>query len=200
MRTLIETAEPGRPPALALALLSGTYSTPEDFVRAGFPEAVRAHGIDAEIVMAQVRASDFSDGSIVRQIRDDVVQPAIERGARRVWLAGVSLGGLAALSFAARHGDALEGIVLISPYPAMRPQLRDLDDVREAWSWLARSRSQRVPVHCYYATGDRFVSGQRRMAAVLDADRVREMPGGHDWESWGRLWNEFLATSGKALQ
>jgi len=55
MRTLIDRAEV--PDGVVLALLSGTYSEPEDFVREGFPDAVRAHGIEADIVMAAVRAA-----------------------------------------------------------------------------------------------------------------------------------------------
>ena len=217
MRTLIEAAVPGREPELALALLSGTYSAPEDFVREGFPAAVREQGIHAEIVMAEVRAAHFADGSIVRSIREDVVLPALARGLRRIWLAGVSLGGLAALSYAARHDEDIEGIVLISPYPATRDVLRELEEAgglaqwkplippegdleREAWLWLADARAHRVPVHCYFASGDRFASGQRRMAQALDSRRVCEIPGGHDWDSWRKLWTEVLAASKNALQ
>jgi enterochelin esterase-like enzyme len=217
MRTLVETAIPGRRPELAIALLSGTYSEPEDFVREGFADAVRTHGIDAEIVMAKVRAAHFADGSIVRRIREEVVLPAVQRGCKRLWLAGISLGGLAALSFAARHEDDIEGIVLISPYPATREVLREVEAAggvglwkatipaggdleREAWAWLAGARSHRVAVHCYYASGDRFASGQRRMAETLDAACVREMPGSHDWPSWRKLWGEFLSVSKASLK
>src|SRR4051812_28517104 len=103
MRTIIETANDGIRPKLMMALLSGTYSQPEDFVREGFGAEVHAQGIDAEVVMAEVRAAWFADGTIVDRIRESVVVPARERGCERIWLAGVSLGALAALSFAARH-------------------------------------------------------------------------------------------------
>lgn len=217
MRTIIDTAIPGPQPALTLALLSGTYSAAEDFVREGFPAAVREQGIAAEVVMAEVRAAYFADGSIVRRIREDVVQPAVERGCTRIWLAGISLGGLAALAFAARHEEDLEGIALIAPYPATREVLLELESAggldrwkpvipaegdleREAWSWLAGARANRVAVRCYIATDDRFAPGQRRMAQALDAAHVRELPGTHDWEAWRRLWKEFLASSRGVLQ
>ena len=216
MRTIIEPADEGRRPALLLALLSGTYSEPEDFVREGFPESVHAHGIDAEVVMAPVRAAWFADGSIVRRIRESIVVPARERGHTRIWLAGVSLGGLAALSYAARHESDIEGILLISPYPATRDVLREMEAAgglgrwrpvippegdleREAWMWLAASREGRPPVHCYFASGDRFAPGQRAMAQALDPARVRERPGGHDWRAWRALWDEFLADSRAVL-
>ena len=217
MRTLIETALEGRQPALLIALLSGTYSEPEDFVRAGFPAAARAHGIDAELVMAETRAAWFADGSVVQRIHDSVVAPARARGKSRIWLAGISLGGLAALSYAARHETDIAGIVLISPYPATRDILREVDAAggldhwhpsipaggdleREAWLWLATSRDASAPVHCYYATGDRFVEGQRRMAEALDPARCGELPGGHDWPAWRSLWDTFLTRSHAVLQ
>src|SRR5438874_11183933 len=111
MRTLIEAPRSAREPGLLLGLLSGTYSAAEDFIREGFTTAVREHGIDAEMALAEVRAAYFADGSIANRIRESVVLPARLRGRSRIWLAGISLGGLAALSFAARHEDDLEGIV-----------------------------------------------------------------------------------------
>jgi hypothetical protein len=122
MRTIVHSA--GKETALSLVLLTGTYSEPEDFVREGFPAAVSERRIDAEIVMAEVRAAWFADGSIVERLHESVVAPARERGRSRIWLAGISLGGLAALSYAARHESAIAGIVLISPYPATRDVLR----------------------------------------------------------------------------
>jgi S-formylglutathione hydrolase FrmB len=207
VRTLLHKAD-GKTP-LSLALLTGTYSEPEDFVREGFPAAVDEHGVDAEVVMAEVRAAWFADGSIVQRIHDSVVMPARNRGRTRVWLAGISLGGLAALSYAARHEREVAGIVLISPYPATRDVLREMEAAggpgqwkpvippegdleREAWLWLAAPADGRPPVHCYFASGDRFADGQRRMAQTLAPDRVHEMPGGHDWPAWRALWLEFL--------
>jgi len=215
MRTLLHRAP--SPDGVTLALLSGTYSEPEDFVRERFPDAARKHGLNADIVMAAVRAAHFADGSIVGRIRESVVLPARERGAKRIWLAGISLGALASLSYAARHEDDIEGIVLISPYPATREVLREMDEAgglgqwkpvippdgdleREAWLWLAASRQGRAPVHCYFASGDRFAHGQRRMAAAVAPERVREIPGGHDWSAWRALWDAFLADSGATVR
>jgi pimeloyl-ACP methyl ester carboxylesterase len=217
MRTLIQRAQVADGAPVLLVLLTGTFSEPEDFVREGFPAAVREHGIDAEVVMAEARAAWFADGSIVERLREAVVLPAKARGRSRIWLAGISLGALAALSYAARHEEDIEGIVLISPYPATREVLREMDEAgglgqwkpvippegdleREAWLWLAASCGARAPVHCYFASGDRFAPGQRRMAQAVAPERVREMPGGHDWSAWRALWSEFLANSKAALR
>jgi pimeloyl-ACP methyl ester carboxylesterase len=214
MRTLIQPAPAGA--RLAVALLSGTYTQPEDFVREGFPQALRAHGVDAEVAMCEVRAAWFADGSIVRRIRESVVDPLRASGRERIWLAGISLGGLAALSYAARHAADIVGIVLISPYPGTREVLREMEEAgglaqwhpaippegdpeREAWRWLAAGNGT-PPVHCYFASGDRFAPGQRLMARALDPRRVRELPGGHDWTAWRALWSGFLDDTAAALR
>ena len=211
MRSILDSTAARDDTKLSLILLSGTYSEPEDFVREGFAHAVAERGIHAEVVMAEVRAAWFADGSIVQRIHDELVVPARKRGRSRIWLAGVSLGGLAALSYAARHQGEVAGILLISPYPATREVLREMEAAggpgrwkpaippegdleREAWLWLASPDGERPPVHCYFASGDRFAAGQRRMAETLAPERVREMPGGHDWSSWRTLWDEFLSS------
>jgi pimeloyl-ACP methyl ester carboxylesterase len=200
-----------------VALLAATFSEPEDFRREGFPDAMRAHGIDAELVMAELRAAWVADGSIVERIDEAIVEPARTRGSERIWLGGVSLGALAALGYAARHAGALEGLALISPYPATRAVLDEIDaagglarwhpDIpeggdleREAWHWLGHRPSGAPAVHCYFASSDRFAEGQRRIAAVLPPGAARELPGGHDWEAWRALWDAFLDDRAALLQ
>jgi pimeloyl-ACP methyl ester carboxylesterase len=208
MRTLID-AVPGARSPLAIVLLSGSFTAPEDFVREGFIDALRDRGIEAQVVMAEVRMAYFADDSVVRRIRESAVQPARQRGATRVWLAGISLGGLAAVCYRARHPGEIEGMLLMSPYPGTRDVLREIDAAgglaqwnpavapegdleREAWSWLAAHGAATPDVHCYFGSEDRFVSGQRKMAQAMAPDCVRETSGGHDWPDWRRMWIDFL--------
>lgn len=217
MRTLIHPAGAGARGDLSLALLCGTYSEPEDFVREGFPGAANARGVAAEIVMAEMRAAWFADGSIVERIHAHIVRPARERGASRIWLAGISLGALAALGYAARHEGELEGVVLLSPYPATREVLREMQEAggpgswrppipqggdleREAWLWLCGRRAVPPQVHCYFGSADRFAEGQRMMARAVGPEHACELPGGHDWDAWRGFWDAFLQRCAKALR
>jgi pimeloyl-ACP methyl ester carboxylesterase len=206
MRTLIHVA--GARPVIAMGLLSGSYSTPEDFVREGFPQAVEERGFAARITMAEMRAAWFSDGSVVQRVRDSVVEPARALGMSRLWLVGISLGGLACLAYAAHHGRQIERMALLSPYPGTREVLREIDGAgglaqwrapqadanpeRDAWTWL-RDHGRGAPrVDCYFASGDRFAEGQRRMADCLAPAAVHEAAGGHEWRDWRAMWDDFL--------
>jgi pimeloyl-ACP methyl ester carboxylesterase len=208
VKTLVHAGVAGAPHR-AVAILNGSYSEPQDLVREGFFADADAHALASEVIAAELRASWFADGTIVDRIREHVVAPAQARGHRRIWLGGISLGALSALAYAARREQDLEGLVLLSPYPGARDVLREIDAAgglphwqpaipdegdfeREAWQWLAR-REPLLPVRCWFGRGDRFVEGQRRMAATLDPDCVHEREGGHDWPAWRAFWQEFAA-------
>jgi pimeloyl-ACP methyl ester carboxylesterase len=209
MRTLVDVVPASRSP-LAVVLLSGSFSAPEDFVREGFVSALRERGIDAQVVMTEMRMAWFADGSVVQRIRDAAILPALQRGARRVWLAGISLGGLATLCHAARHPGEAEGMVLMSPYPGTREVQREIEAAgglgrwkvsegaepdleRDAWTWLATRAAATPDVFCYFGSNDRFVDGQRTIARALAPGAAHEIPGGHEWSDWRRMWHAFLA-------
>ena len=124
MRTLVEKT--GSRPGLAIALLSGSYTEPEDLLREGFVDALRARRVEAEVVMAGTRAAYFADGSVVDRIRYSVLLPLRARGFQRIWIAGISLGALATLCHAARHEGEAERRVLLSPYHGTREVLSEI--------------------------------------------------------------------------
>lgn len=207
MRSIVDEGS-ARSGGLHLVLLSGGFIVAEDFVRRGFVERLRERGIDCPVTIAEVRMAYFADGSL-RPRLGAVLDTVRARGAQRVWIAGVSLGGLAALCHAAQD-DRLAGLALLSPYPGTRPVLREIEQAgslerwaaaatpedleREAWLWLARRAPGSPPVHAWYGSGDRFAAGQRQLARALPGDNVHEIAGGHDWPDWREMWNRFLET------
>ena len=214
MRTLVHPAATAREPTRVVALLTGSYSEPEDFVREGFEAAALASQLPAELVLAEMRATWFADGSIVDRIRATIVEPARRRGITDLWLGGISLGALSVMAYAARREADVRGLLLLAPYPATREVLLEIDMAggldawqpaippegdleREAWQWLRSRPAPRLPVHLRFGSEDRFASAQRRIGAALDPRLVHELPGGHDWATWRRCWDAFLADSCK---
>lgn len=209
MRILIDEAACEPSPEVLLVLLTGTFSEPEDFRREGFVAALRERGVHAQVALVGTPPAQVADGTIAGALREAVVAPSLARGRSRLWLAGISLGGLAALAYAARHEADLEGLVLLAPYPGTRDVIREIDAAgglaswrpgfdatadaeRDAWTWLATRGRGPLPAYLYYGESDRFADGQHRMGEALAADRVHRVPGGHDWPTWRRAWDAFL--------
>jgi pimeloyl-ACP methyl ester carboxylesterase len=195
----------GEPHAI---LLGGGFTEPDDFVREGFVARLLAQYPHAGVTLDAMPMALFADGSAVDRIAASVEAARTGR-ARRIWLAGISLGGLGALAFTAQHAGDIAGLVLMSPYPGTRLVQREIEDAggldawsahaqpfdleRETWLWLAQGGPGAPPTYLFFGNGDRFIEGQRRLAQAMKPVRHREIEGGHEWSDWGRMWDLFLA-------
>lgn len=213
MRILHEHAASDRLAQTLVILLPGALQPPEQFLRSGFADAVRARGLPLDLAMpdlAMRHIGETIDGSAQRRLHDDVVQPARRQGYRAIWLAGISIGGMMAVAYAECHPGDIDGLCLLAPYPGNRlltkrirasgglAQWRPDDAADDAesrmWQWLKTHRRQPdAPIiHLGYGRQDRFADGQEMMAEALDPASVDLIDGGHDWSAWRRLWDNFL--------
>jgi pimeloyl-ACP methyl ester carboxylesterase len=62
--------------------------------------------------------------SLVAALKERVDRIALERGEERILLFGESFGGALSLSFALRHPERLEGLVILNSFPFLRQRLR----------------------------------------------------------------------------
>lgn len=215
-------------------LLPGVYSRADDFVGEGFVEDLQRHAPACEMLLADAHLGYLVEGQLVRRLREDVVRPAPAVAAagspaaegpaaaavRRPWLVGISLGGLAALAYAMRHGDEVAGVLAIAPYLGRRTLLRDIsaaggplawsrrtappasDDgspgaLEDAlWHWFAQRAATpgaaTPPVYLGYGRADRFVDAQRVLQSLLPPGCTDVVDGGHDWPPWRALWQRWL--------
>ncbi|HEX5127245.1 MAG TPA: alpha/beta hydrolase [Rhodocyclaceae bacterium] len=198
-----------------IVMLPGVYNLPEDFIDKGFIAALRAHGVDADVIMADVHFGYFSDRTAVARIHDDIVIPARKHGYRDIWLVGISLGGFGALAYAsvyANHADQINGLFVIAPFPGTGDIIQEIrslggplpwsqtaaseqGDERIIWRWLAaqhRIRAQQPVMYFGTGTTDRYIGAQRMLAELLPPAHCRFIEGGHTWETWQQLWHAFL--------
>jgi pimeloyl-ACP methyl ester carboxylesterase len=218
MRTLPDLAGAGGPGLRAptlLVLLPPAAARLEEFQEQGFHAAVRRRGIEADILVADAGMEAHADGGIAEAIERLALEPARARGARAIWLAGISLGAYNALHYLSRHAGRVSGACLLAPYPGTGDVLAEIEahggpaawsrarpaggetagDDRAWWRWLCREcQAGAWPTSVHLATGgsDRFVRGQRMIAGLLPGDRVRILPGSHDWSTWRALWDDWL--------
>ncbi|MGO8914982.1 MAG: alpha/beta fold hydrolase [Stellaceae bacterium] len=212
MRVVHHKAPDQRPERILLVMLPGIGIEPEDFAARGFVHALHARGLPVDIVAACPDLDLYLDKTIAADIDTAIVAPARAAGYKRIWLFGVSLGGMGALLYARAHLASVEGIILLAPFlgtPGMvaevvragglvswQPgEIAANDGERALLGWLKNHVAALPPrplLYLGYARGDRFVEGHAMLADRLPAEQVLVTEGGHDWESWGRLWQQVL--------
>jgi pimeloyl-ACP methyl ester carboxylesterase len=188
--------------------LPGAYHGAQDFLAAGFAEAVRTRRIALDLDFVDLELAHVADRSALQRLRSDLVLPARAAGAS-VWLGGISLGGLFALSYAASYPGELDGLCLLAPYlgnrmltaeiaaarglAAWQPgELAETDEERRIWRYIKGRRAHSRPLYLGFGQGDRFAAAHALLAATLPADSVDVIAGGHEWSTWSRLWENFL--------
>lgn len=214
LRTLPVSA--GNDSRCLVVFLPGRGDVPEDYVRNGFGEALRQAGSQCDMVGVDAHMGYYFEGSIVERLEQDVIGPARARGVERVWLVGISLGGLGSLLYAREHPEGIAGIVLLSPFLGTEdvtsevaaagglrswkpPQSPGERDFRGVWDWLQGyapengGAANRPPLYLAYGARDRFAEVDAMLAEVLPKDRVFTLPGHHTWRTWRRLWAAVLA-------
>jgi pimeloyl-ACP methyl ester carboxylesterase len=207
-RAILEPARAGRIASQRVLLLPPAYSQPEDFLREGFADAVRARGLDLDLALIELRLQSVTDRSVLEELARLIVA-ARTASCLTVWLGGISLGAYIALACAERHCRELDGLCLFAPYLGSHivtqeieraggvggwepGELSEGDEERRIWRFLKRQARGPLPIHLGLGREDRFGVRHRTLAAALDASSVDVVPGGHEWPVWRALWERFL--------
>ena len=195
-----------------IVMLPGAMMTPQHYVDAGFPSALTQSSCAADLHLVEFDTGQISIAAALAitlaTLREDILQPARQRGYRRIVLGGISLGGAATLRYASEHANELDGLCLLAPYPGSRlttgaicaaggladwqPSAEQLRDPEfRVWQWIKQDAAKSA-VYLGYGQQDRFADGLEIMAACLPCAKVHTEPGGHDWPTWRSLWDNFL--------
>lgn len=207
MHSVKHLAQTERQAETLVILLPGALHGPEDFLREGFADAVQARGLAIDLQFAELQFEQVAGEQALPQLHTELVEPALTAGYSQLWLAGISIGGYVAMSYADRYPGHVHGLLLMAPYPGNRMttgeiakagglagwqpgELVEDDTERRNWQWL--KSQQGTEIHLGYGTEDRFADGHAMMAAVIPQAHVNRVPGGHDWPAWRMLWQNFL--------
>ena len=188
-----------------LVLLPGAQMRPEDVAESCFGE-VAQRGLALDLVAVDLGPDTVCGSAPLDALQAQILAPARPRY-RRIWLGGISLGGLVALAHAADTPGSVDGLCLIAPYPGNRLTLNAIEraggvdawqPARDAladpeirvWNWL--KAPPRLPAFVGYGSEDRFARGMQVLAGRFPPDAHHTVPGGHDWPTWRRLWADFL--------
>ena len=191
-----------------MAWLPGAYHAAQDFLAAGFAEAVRRRRSPLDLIFVDLELAHVGDRGALRRLRSDIVLPARAAGIS-MWLGGISLGGMVALDYAASYPGELDGLCLLAPYlgnrmltaeiaqapglAAWQPgELAETDEERRIWRYIKSRRTESRSLYLGFGRTDRFAAAHELLAATLPADSVDVIEGGHEWSTWSKLWENFL--------
>jgi pimeloyl-ACP methyl ester carboxylesterase len=199
-----------KPADIRIIWLPGAFNAADDFLRAGFADAVSRRGLPLDLEFVDLEMRYLGDRGALEELHRSLIAPLRASG-MTVWLAGISLGGLLALDFAASYEGDLAGLCLLAPYPGNRMLLREIerapglrnwrpgelaetDAERRIWRYIKNRPADAPPLYLGFGRDDRFAVGLELLAAALPAASVDVIEGGHDWRTWALLWENFLDT------
>jgi len=215
MHTIATRADPNKRARCLLVLLPGRGDSDAVFAQHGFIDELRARNLSVDTISANATLGYYAKETIIVRLDADVFEPARKAGYEQIWFAGISMGGLGAVSMARRHGRDIAGLILIAPYlfedildeiekaggldrwtPA--PNLGDKDYEQLTWKWLKETTANPAAAPAIYlASGDqdRLNRSHRLLGAALPQGHRFRVRGGHDWGPWRQLWRDFLEHS-----
>jgi pimeloyl-ACP methyl ester carboxylesterase len=211
IRTInFEPSEPSRHGTLVV-FLPGRGSGVASFEEHGFVQELQRRNPGIDMVGVEAHLGYYLDRTLPRRLKEDVITPAQKLGYRRIWLVGISMGGLGALLYDTTYPGDLTGICLLAPYlgdgslleeigrsgglARWQPVEANSDIEREIWVTLkAYLQSERSAGRVYlgFGTRDRFAAADRFFAGLLPTGQVLSVPGSHDWPTWRALWDLTL--------
>jgi pimeloyl-ACP methyl ester carboxylesterase len=200
---------------MLLVMLPGAGIEGTDFAEHGMTAAVHELGLPADIIIAHPDLGLYLEDGVTEVLHRAVIEPALARGHRHIWLLGISLGGMGALLYASKYQQYIEGIILIAPFLGTRGTTAELARAGGFTDWAATNSTATAPeqhlllwlqshlaspaqspaIYLGYAQQDRFAPAHKLLAQHLPPSRVAITPGGHDWPSWTALWRQLLSLS-----
>lgn len=188
---------------LLLAMLPGVGIKAEDFAAHGLVAAAQAgrHVVDVTVVKPDQEL--YLDGAVASVLEESVLAPARAHGYNRLWLLGISLGGMGALACATEHPEEIEGLILLAPFLGTHGTMAEVKRAGGFTAWQAAASTATPPerriitwlqnrlrgapgpqIWLGRATKDRFAAGHRLLAAEMAPGQDIEVEGGHDWAAW----------------
>jgi pimeloyl-ACP methyl ester carboxylesterase len=196
-----------------VVLLPGRYDDADDFRKRRFVEIAREAGATFDVSAADAHVGYYAGGAVAERIEDDVVLPARRAGYQKVWLAGISLGGLGSLIYLEHYPRGVEGIFLMAPYlgereaalaveragglPSWDPPdvpRDELDFSTRIWAAARTALDGGTPLILAYGSDDDLAPQIEVLARALPPERVRVFDGGHEWAPWLEAWRWFAAS------
>lgn len=200
-----------------IVFLRGLGGSHHTFEEEGLVADIRARELPFDMAAPNAHIGYYGFRNLITRLKQDVIAPAQTRGCKKIWLVGVSMGGLGAMLYFMEHPEDIAGVYLISPYLGSdlffaeieaaggvrrwNPGFYnpDIDWQRMLWHWMKKTIADHPDkiVYLGYGVNDPYISGQQLLATLLPPNRVNVIDGGHDFPTLKALWKIFLENDSK---
>lgn len=197
---------------ILVVFLPGRGSSPDEFLSEGLVEILKKTNKPVDSVAVDAHPGYYMKRSLLTRLKQDVIAPARARGYKKIWLVGISMGGLGSLLFAQKHHDLIDGILLMAPFLGDKDLINEIskagglvkwspgtikaDDYQRAlWKWLKNytdETKKMPPLYIGYGSDDRFAHANSLLAQVLLKSHCAKVVGGHDWGPWRLIFRHFV--------
>lgn len=183
------------------------------FETLGFVEAVQEKRLPFDMVAPDLNFTYYEKRTLVERLTQDVIKPAKAVGYEKIWLVGVSMGGLGAILYRVKAAEPVDGVLLLGPYLGEPSILAEISKVgglkkwnpgpyggekdwqRMVWDGLKQAGEhpdEPIPLYLGVGLDDLFYEGQKLLADALPPDRVIAVSGGHKLSTFKKIWDIFL--------
>lgn len=218
----VQVAPAGEPKCI-LVLFPGAGDHAGEYEKFGFFQRVQDRALPVVVAAADATLGYYMTNTMQPRVEADVIAPLRARYPKaKLWVAGISMGGFGALFYAQQHAEQVEGVLAMAPFlgsPDIAEEVRasgglskwkappraqvvdDRNYQRQLWRWLQEATvpgAKAPQIHLGYGVEDGISVQGAVLASALPSGRVTIKPGGHVWEAWTPIFEEFL--DGKAFR
>jgi pimeloyl-ACP methyl ester carboxylesterase len=218
MPTLHYPAASGHADGLMI-LLPGFGDSPERFMQQGLIDIVRQLTPTFDIVAVDAHFAYYRNQSLVTRLHTDLLGPRQDRY-QRIWVVGISMGGLGASSYAMEHPGVVERVILLAPYMGNDdlvsevkasggiaqwepPDFSNIENEEQRqfyriWNWYkgyTRPDPTGPDLMLGFGMDDNLSDANQLLADALPHERVVRTPGGHKWKVWVPIFETLLRRS-----
>jgi pimeloyl-ACP methyl ester carboxylesterase len=203
-QVLLEAEEHPKDYGRGLVVLFPGRDSPERFVKTGFVDLLERSRLPLDLVAADAHPGFFWNETILERMHEDVLVPAREKGYSPIYLAGISLGAVAAGLYAMQHPDVVKAVLLVAPsfdagvvLEGKPPKDRTHAYDRALWSWVREHANEppqkgRPLLYLGFGDKDRRHETLEVLARSFPPERVYRTPGCHDWPAFRASFRAFL--------
>ena len=209
---ILDTASSTTGERVLLLMLPGAKNTPQQLVENGFIRALRDRNLPVDVLALDTHVDLYLDRKDIERVLHQALDEIRAQGYQRIWVLGISLGGSGAMICATQRSAEIEGVFLLAPFLGTRGLIAEVEAAGGLHHWRsgeieARDHERALlaevqrclwggagfpGIYLGYGGDDRYRGASLLLAEHLPAHQVSQLQGGHDWETWIRLWGGLL--------